>query len=108
MMTKGLFVSAGAPTTVSGKSNVPAQGWLQGWEQGGKYVHNTTHRHAQRILQHHYGSFHAERLDVLGIISRCYERTGHLLGEGLGYDYSRELLRTYYSCYSWLDAYESR
>ena len=32
--------------TVSGKSNVPAQGWLQGWEQGGKYVHNTMHRHA--------------------------------------------------------------
>jgi hypothetical protein len=25
-------------TTVSGKSNVSAQGWLQGWEQGGKYM----------------------------------------------------------------------
>jgi hypothetical protein len=29
-------------TTVSGKSNVPAQGWLQGWEQGGKYMYNTS------------------------------------------------------------------
>jgi len=29
------------PTTVSGKSNVPAQGWLQGWEQGDKYMYNT-------------------------------------------------------------------
>jgi hypothetical protein len=34
--------SQATPTTVSGKSNVPAQGWLQGWEQGGKYMYNTS------------------------------------------------------------------
>ena len=46
-------------------------------------------------------SLEKERLDVLGMLCRCSQGSLSILGEGLGFNQSKNLLRAYCWSYSW-------